>query len=75
MLAAGLAGLPKIEEYSWRSVDTVACCKRCADQPQKPNVLKGSLTGRLLKPGVVTARSYLQDSAHRSNLEAIASWL
>lgn len=72
MLAAGLAGLPKVEEYSWRSVDTVACRKRRADQPEEPNVLEGSLTDRLLQPGVVTARSHLQHPAHRSNVEAIA---
>jgi hypothetical protein len=72
VLAASLAGLAKVEEYSRRSVDAVACRKRGADQPQKPNVLEGSLTYRLLKPSVVTARSHLQHPAHRSNVEAIA---
>jgi len=53
VLAAGLSDLPKVEEYSWCSVDTVACHKRRADQPQEPNVLEGSLTvnGQLLSAG------------------------
>ena len=72
VLAASLAGLPKVEEYSWRSVDTVACRKRRADQPQEPNVLEGSLTDRLLKPSVEPAWSHLQHPAHRSNVEALA---
>src|SRR5450631_1140960 len=72
VLAASLAGLSKVEEYSWCSVDTVACRKRRADQPQEPNVLEGSLTDRLLKPGVVTGRSHLQHPAHRSNVEALS---
>src|SRR5664279_2568698 len=58
VLAASLAGLPKVEEYPGRSVDTVACRKRGAAQPQEPNVLEGSLTDRLFKPGVVPARSH-----------------
>ena len=66
------AGLPKVEEYPGRSVDTVACRKRGADQPQEPNVFEGSLTDRLFKPGVVPARSHLQHPAHRSNVEALA---
>src|SRR6266478_1427670 len=70
--AASLADLPKVEEYSGRSVDTVTCRKRGADQPQEPNVLEGSLTDRLLKPSVVPARSHLQHPAHRSNVEALA---
>src|SRR5712671_4794168 len=71
VLAAGLSGLPKVEEYSGCSVDPVTRCERRADQPQEPNVLEGSLTDRLLKPGVVTARSHLQHPAHLTNLEAI----
>ena len=72
VLAAGLAGLSKVEEYPWRSVDTVARRVRGADQPQEPNVFEGPLTDRLLEPGVVTARSHLKHPAHRSNIEAIA---
>jgi hypothetical protein len=72
VLAAGLAGLPEVEEYPGRSVDTVGCRKRRADQAQEPNVLKGSLTDRLLQPGVVTARSHLEHPVHRSNAEALA---
>ena len=69
VLAARLAGLPKIEEYSGRSVDTVACHKLRADQPQEPNVLNGSLTE---EPGVVPTWSHLQHPAHRSNVEPLA---
>ena len=72
VLAARLAGLPKIEEYSGRAVDTVACRKRRADQPQEPNVLDGSLTDEFLNPGVVPAWSHLQHPAHRSNVEPFA---
>lgn len=71
VLAASLAGLPKVEEYSGRSVDTVACRERRADQPQEPKVFEGSLTDRLLKPGVVPTRCHLQHPAHRSNVEAL----
>ena len=71
MLTAGLAGLPKVEEYSWRSVDSVACHKQRADQPEEPNVLEGSLADKLLQPCVVSARSHLHHPAHRSNVEAI----
>jgi hypothetical protein len=72
VLAARLSGLTKVEEYPWGSVDTVACRMRGADQPEEPDVLEGPLTDRLLQPGVVTAGSHLEHSAHCSNVKAIA---
>lgn len=60
VLAAGLSGLSKVQEYPWGAVDTMACRIRGADQWEEPNVLKGPLTDQFLQPGVVAARSHLE---------------
>lgn len=72
VLAAGFACLSKIQEYSGRSIDAMACAVRSANQPQQPCILNGSVGERLALPSVVSSACHIQEPAHSLDIAFVA---
>jgi hypothetical protein len=64
MLAAGLTGLAKIEEYARGAVDALACRKRSADQTKEPSVFLRSPGKGFAYPCIVATTSHTKHTAH-----------